>query len=136
MSECAGIYCLFKVAPSIERVAAVQAAIWERVGVKKRNHDYGQLEEAELEGVSAFQLDGLLSTFDGRFFKISCLTRWWSVDYPKGPMVEYVVTMLTLLAQDDVEAVGYAPDEHGHINAVTKDEVHQMLDDFIRVGWK
>jgi hypothetical protein len=141
VSACAGIYCLFKVAPSPERVAAVQAAIWERVEVdgldlKERNHGYGQLKEAELQGVSAFQLDGFLSAFDGRFFKISYLTRWWSVDYPEGPMGEYVITMLTLLAQDDVEAVGYAPDEDSHIHALTKADVHQMLDDFIRVGWK
>lgn len=50
-------------------------------------------------------------------------------------MLEYVTTMLTLLAQPDIEAVWYSWDGWHERKAITRDEVLALLDQYIRIGW-
>lgn len=156
MSICANIYCLFRQPPSVERLSELQAAIFERVGVHLESRrsevlasDYGHLVQTwDADTEYQFDRDGTVTRLDrprseslygepsreGRFFGIHYLTRWWSESIPEGPLAEYVVTLLTLLRQDDVEAVWYAPDQWDSMRAVTSDDAHALLDAFISTG--
>lgn len=65
---------------------------------------------------------------------IDFLSRWWSEDYPEGPLPVYAVTMLTLLASPLVKRVWYTSCEKSPPSPITKEGVMQLLDRFIAVG--
>lgn len=154
MSVCANIYCLFRQEPpTSERVASLQATIWNRLGYSDvydhGGSQYGRLvPEEDADVLYDFHEDGTVerlhraryspllgnATREGRFYTISYLTRWWSEDYPDGPMGEYAITLLTLLAQPDIELVWLGRDEWISMSALSSAEVHQMLDAYIRIG--
>lgn len=157
MSACANIYCLFKVSPSRERVSEIQKVIWNRLGfdkhydgpVNKPGEQYGILaQEWGVDEEYDFHENGAVHkrpygrigslmgepSREGRFYCISYLSRWWGENYPEGPLMEYVVTMLVLLEQADIERVWYADDHHIDPNPVTHDRLHTMIDTYIRIG--
>lgn len=157
MSTCANIYCLFKVSPSQDRVSEIQKVIWNRLGFD-RNYGGPETKPGEQYEILAkecgaddeydFHEDGTVqkrpygrigtviseSPREGRFYCTSYLSRWWGEDNPEGPLMEYVVTMLVLLEQADIERVWYADDHHIDPNPVTHDILHTMIDTYIRIG--
>ena len=153
MSICANIYCLFKAAPSQERLTEVQKLIWNRLGYaddfQPQSSEYGVLSPTwDVDHDYDFGKDGTISERNNyrvgvlmgelprqeRFYGIHYLTRWWSEDYPEGPMLQYVATLLTLLQQDDIEWVWYAPDQKRSMAAMTVKGVYDMLETYIRIG--
>lgn len=155
MSICTNIYCLFKDIPSAERIAEVQKVIDNRLGrdefSRPHDKDYGHLiAENDVDTDYSFRDDGTVTLLDrprigplmneplrqGKFFCISYLTRWWSTSYPDCPPTEYVITLLALLAQGDIEGVWYVQDDWHTAERLTTESVHGMLDAFIQVGWR
>lgn len=154
MSVCANIFVLFKSAPSPARLAEIEEVISNRTSrpVEPPDSDYGRLRlfhDADLRAdVSedgtlhylyrerAIKPTGVPSIQD-RLFAISYLSRWWDEGYPEGPVMEYAVTMLCLIAQADVSGVWYMSDsDGGDFPCMSRDSVHRLIDSFIAVGEK
>jgi hypothetical protein len=71
----------------------------------------------------------------GAIGTLICGDRYWSKDYPEGPFAEHAVTLLALLHDPLVKRCWYLPhDEWYWPPAVTSEQVHAMLDDFMRIG--
>lgn len=79
------------------------------------------------------------SSAQGRLFAIRYVLRYWEDYYADGELMIYAVTMLTLLAQPDVNLVWYMSDyniDDGEIPCRNRADVHQLIDDYVRVGNK
>lgn len=144
MSICANIFVLFKTTPAARRVREIEVDIIKKIGHAPWTFDgldvgFLQSYSGEMDELSfdvAGHIEQLRRPRSGllpgpvsaeRFFHISYLSRWWSETYPDGPMTKYGETMLTLLAQPEVEMVWFAPDEWGAIDALTASEIHAMI---------
>lgn len=155
MSTCAVFFVLFKAPPTSVRLKELEAIIANRTagGIAGLVESvYGRLkpvEDADLvaditEDSSLHYLHkerpaplvGVLSIQD-RLHILDPLVRWWAPDSPEGPAMEFVITILVLLAQKDIGGVWYG-DEHYQdgvtIPAMTKSDALRMLDEFIQVG--
>lgn len=154
MSVCANIFVLFRDVPTASRLADLAEAISNRTGdpVKEGSEPYGRLvdvDDADL--LASVNEDGSLDylgrerpskllgvpSIQGRLLKIGYLSRYWSADCPNGPAMYYALTMLVLLAQQDVEGVWYTWDDYSdgaQLPPMKRDDVHRMIDDFAAVG--
>lgn len=71
----------------------------------------------------------------GAIGQLPCPGRYWSKDYPEGPFPEHAVMLLSLLSDPLVKRCWYVPhDDWFWPPALSTNDVHAMLDDFIRIG--
>lgn len=154
MSICAHILVLFRQKAPADRISQVEEAISNRIGyaLNVDPHPYGRLveiDDADLhadvndDGSLRWNEKGRQTPFigvpsiQGRLFGINYLTRHWSPDYSEGPVADYAITLLTLLAQPDVEGVWFVSDYYfagGTAPKQTHQSVHEMLDTFVQIG--
>ena len=157
MSTTAVITVLFKNEPGQALLQALETTIYNRTGkpVPLPTEQYGQLaavEDADLlgdvnddgsfrwVGTDDMRYSPLLSgpRLQGRLYVIHTLLRFWSTDYREGPVVDFAVLMLTLLACPEVEGVWYHQSNHlsegGTSAAMTAARIHSLIDDFVRDG--
>lgn len=156
MSVCVSIYVLFKSAPTSDGIIAIEEKISNRTGrpVEPPEAIFGRfrpVEDADLW--AAVSVEGALkfieppdhyplptaSSLQGRLFINSLSTRWWSEDYPEGPLLDYAMMMLYLLQHKDVCGVWYVIDdvtEGKPIPSITHSDVHALIDQFVAVGKK
>jgi hypothetical protein len=162
MSIGAYILVLFRDQPSTTRIQEVESIISNRTGAHLGARSarpstsiddvYERLvAEYDVDLYASVNDDGSLTwvnsrrhgpllgepSLQGRLFGINYLSRYWSTDYPQGPAVMYAVTLLTLMSQPDVNGVWYSADDFQDgrtIAAATHQSVHQLLDDFVRIG--
>lgn len=157
MSICANFYVLFRETPAAERIDAIEELVSNRTGFPapaNRNSPQDDQYERLLPVLDAdfcaeISHDGALKILDsprnsrllgepsleGRLFENSTLRRHWTKENGSGHVIHFALTMLTLLSQSDIEWVWYTSDyNEGLRRPVTQFDVHQMIDDFIRVG--
>ena len=155
MSTSACIFVLFRNEPGASRLAEIEETISNRVGhpVSSNPRGYERMVPAEDADLLAdINDDGSLHylseerpckligvpAIQGRLFVIHYLSRHWQADsYAGGPAIDYAITLLTLMAQLDVERVWYTTDDYQLgccVPPMTPAIAHQMIDDFITVG--
>lgn len=149
MSICANILFLFSERPSIVRLMELEIKLENRLGreipVTGSGDGYNRVMCAKgLNAVLSSDKTLIVTDnysmndlFDEKMWRISYTTRMWSEDIPRGPMPDYAVTLLTLLAEKDIEAVWYLDDyytEGGDYSPVSAADVHRLLDKFIAIG--
>lgn len=154
MSTSANIFVLFQGEPSPVRLASLEEMIANRLGrpVEAATSTYNRMVavlDADLNADAGE--DGHLHflgrersskppgqpSIDGRLFQISYLTRWWDDGYAEGPVMDYSLTMLCLLAQSDVAGVWYTPDNYSdgmRCPGMTRERVHALIDSFVGIG--
>lgn len=157
MSTCAVFFVLFNAIPTPERILQLEAIIANRAPnmiSETKENDFGHLiaiEDADLyadvnEDGGLHYLDRAryspllgVPSIQGRLYELCPLSRVWDKWSPDGPAVDFVVLMLTLLAQGDVLHVWYGTEKYQEgvtLPAMGRDSVLELLDDFIRLGRK
>ncbi|MBN3761196.1 hypothetical protein [Burkholderia sp. Ac-20365] len=154
MSISAIMFVLFRNPPAAFRLQEIEERVSNRTGfpVADSNDRYDKLwplDEADL--VADVGQDGVLHYRDppryarlpdvppleGRMYKISFSSRYWDRDISDGPAMRYALTILTLLAQHDVEGVWYCShyyQDGADIAPSTTQSALQMVMDFVAVG--
>ena len=159
MSRSAAIFFLTPDKPSVQRLGELSESISNRIAYPLGKGSYGGHEIVGVDDMPSVwgsvdryvEIDskGFLHWFtdpkpnidstvlEGRLHLIFYSTRFWSTDYPQGPLLKYATTLLTLLSQPDISRVWYTTgtfEEGCCIEPMTRDAVHKLIDDFIRIG--
>lgn len=159
MSICAHIFVLFREPVTEARIAAIDELISNRTGVPvpaKREEisddrywydRFLPVPEADL--CADVSEDGTLNilrterhskllgepSIEGRLYENNTMSRHWREGYAEGPAIQFALTMMTLIDQPDVQWVWYTDDYKERMHkAMARTDVHQLIDDFIRVG--
>ena len=97
--------------------------------------DTGTLYDDEERGIWERAIGCGYSIATGAIGWIHCGGRYWSKEYPEGPLPEHAIAMLTMLDHPMVKRCWYCPENYSSKpKALSKMDVHALIDDFISVG--